>query len=81
MLTRFRYTSMYDLLDTHQAARRCNLARQTLAKLRVTGGGCPFIKLGSKVLYRSDELDAWIQSNGRRRSTSDAGARCSVRAV
>ncbi len=63
------------LLDTTQAAERTRLARATLAKLRVFGGGPPFVKLGAKVLYDADDLSAWIATHGKRRSTSDAPAR------
>lgn len=59
------------LLDTSQAAERTRLARATLAKLRVAGGGPPFLKLGAKVLYDADDLDAWVAAQGKRRSTSE----------
>ena len=59
------------LLDTFQAAERTGLARATLAKLRVTGGGPPFVKLGAKVLYDDADIAAWIAAQGKRRSTSD----------
>jgi hypothetical protein len=62
------------LLDTFQAAERTRLARATLAKLRVTGGGPPFLRLGAKVLYDADDLDVWIAAQGKRRSTSDMPA-------
>lgn len=65
---------MHYLLDTAQAAERCNLARATLAALRVRGGGSPYRKIGGKVLYEMAELDRWIASHGQRRSTSEAGA-------
>lgn len=48
------------LIDTDEASRRLAIARNTLAKLRVAGGGPPFIKVGAKVLYPLNELDAWI---------------------
>jgi predicted DNA-binding transcriptional regulator AlpA len=60
------------LLDTRAAALRLGLARQTLAKMRITGDGPRFLKLGSRVFYPSDELDAWIASHPLRRSTSQA---------
>jgi hypothetical protein len=60
------------LLDTFQAAERTRLARATLAKLRVVGGGPPFVKLGAKVLYEEADLEAWIAAQGKRRSTSDS---------
>jgi hypothetical protein len=61
------------LLDTFQAAERTKLARATLAKLRVFGGGPPYLKLGAKVVYDAADLEAWITEKGKRRSTSDAG--------
>ena len=59
------------LLDTFQAADQTKLARATLAKLRVNGGGPPFVKIGAKVLYDGNYLEAWIAAQGKRRSTSD----------
>ena len=72
---------MSKLLDTQAAAERVGLARATLAKLRVTGGGPPFIKLGARVLYESADLEAWVAAQGKRRSTSDAPARDAPRAA
>lgn len=57
--------------DTATAATYTGLARQTLAKFRVYGGGPRFVKLGRKVLYRQADLDAWIEANART-STSEA---------
>jgi hypothetical protein len=71
------------LLDTFQAAERTGLARATLAKLRVVGGGPPFVKLGTKVLYEDSDLAAWITAKGKCTSTARvrgrprAGARVS----
>ncbi len=61
---------MQTLLNTRQAAERCNLSPRTLEKYRVTGGGPLFIRLGSAVRYRFEDLDSWIAA-GRRTSTSD----------
>ncbi len=47
-------------LDTHEAARRTGLASSTLRKLRLTGEGPRFMKLGRAVRYREDELNAWL---------------------
>jgi predicted DNA-binding transcriptional regulator AlpA len=69
------------LLDTVTAAQRLGLARATLAKLRVHGGGPPFVKLGAKVLYEVADLEAWIAAQGKRRSTADAAASGSPRAA
>jgi predicted DNA-binding transcriptional regulator AlpA len=62
---------MLKLLDTHHTAERLGLARATLAKLRVVGGGPAFVRLGTKVLYDEAELAAWLDSKPRLRSTAD----------
>jgi hypothetical protein len=61
------------LLDTDEAAARSRLAKQTMAIHRLRGTGCPYVKLGSRVYYYRDELDAWIDKH-RRESTSDRTA-------
>lgn len=60
----------YATLDTRAASRRLGLAESTLEKLRVTGGGPVFCKLGRRVVYRLVDLDAWIASR-RVGSTSE----------
>ena len=45
--------------DTEQAARRLGLSGSTLEKLRVTGGGPAYLKLGRRVVYEASDLDAW----------------------
>lgn len=63
---------MSELLNTVQAASRLNLSPSTLNKARLTGDGPPFIKLGTSVRYRPEDLDAWVAAQVRR-STSDPG--------
>src|ERR1700740_1462900 len=58
------------LLTTRQAAARCNLSPRTLEKLRVKGGGPPFVRLGGAVRYQVEDVDLWILAS-RRRTTSD----------
>lgn len=58
-----------ETLSIDQAAATLGLSRSTLARLRVCGGGPRFIKLGRKVVYRADDLTAWLDSH-RRWSTS-----------
>jgi predicted DNA-binding transcriptional regulator AlpA len=55
-----------------EVAERSTLAVATLAKLRVLGGGPPFIKLGARVVYDAADVDAWIAAKGKRHSTADA---------
>jgi excisionase family DNA binding protein len=58
------------LLTTRQAAERCSLSPRTLEKLRVSGGGPHYLRLGGSVRYQLEDLDSWIESS-RRRTTSD----------
>lgn len=57
------------LLSTSEAATYCGGSASTFEKLRCFGGGPAFIKLGRRVAYSTEDLDAWIAAN-RRRSTS-----------
>jgi hypothetical protein len=63
---------MKELLDSKGASTYLCLARQTLAKMRVSGTGPANYKLGRRNLYERAELDTWIDTK-KRRSTSDAG--------
>ena len=60
-------------IRTSQAAEYIGLAKSTLEKLRLTGGGPVFSKLGRTVVYDRTDLDAWVASR-RRESTSDNAA-------
>jgi hypothetical protein len=59
-------------LDVAGAAEYCGgVSTAYLNKLRVTGEGPVFIRLGRRIVYDSGDLDDWLAA-GRRRSTSDA---------
>jgi excisionase family DNA binding protein len=60
-------------LKTDEAAAYVGSSSSTLEKLRVYGGGPAFSKLGRRVVYRTADLEAWLEQN-RRRSTNDRGA-------
>jgi predicted DNA-binding transcriptional regulator AlpA len=63
---------MPEILTTPQAADFLKLAVSTVEKLRCHGGGPKFIKLGSRrVAYLKADLEEWIGSLPRCRSTSD----------
>jgi hypothetical protein len=62
------------VLDATHAARQLGLSSSTLAKLRLSGEGPVYCKLGRRVVYRPDDLSDWL-STRRRRSTSDDGER------
>jgi predicted DNA-binding transcriptional regulator AlpA len=61
-------------LTAPQAASVLGLAPSTLAKLRLTGNGPTYCKLGRRVVYRRVDLEAWLETRVAR-DTSDAGAR------
>jgi excisionase family DNA binding protein len=58
-------------LPTGEAADYLGLGKSTLDKLRLTGGGPAFYKVGARVVYDPADLDAWIAQH-KRRSTSSA---------
>lgn len=63
----------HNYVRTREAARYLSLSNRTLEKLRVTGTGPEYFKMGRAVVYAISDLDAWIAKN-RRASTSDRGA-------
>lgn len=62
------------LLTTEQAAERLGVTGSHLEKMRVTGGGPDFVKMGRTVRYEPTALQNWI-AICRRRSTSQTSAR------
>jgi excisionase family DNA binding protein len=52
-----------------EAARFLGVSKSWLNKLRVSGGGPQFLKLGRRVVYEQQSLTAWIEQR-RRSSTS-----------
>lgn len=60
------------MLRTPEAADYCGSSASTFEKLRLTGGGPPYLKVGRRVVYDVRDLDAWLASK-KRRSTSDPG--------
>jgi predicted DNA-binding transcriptional regulator AlpA len=61
-------------LSAEAAAEVLGLAMSTLAKLRLSGNGPVYCKLGRRVVYRKKDLEAWLDSRVAR-NTSDADAR------
>jgi excisionase family DNA binding protein len=72
----FQEHAMEEILDAVAAARYVGLSTSTLAKMRLSGNGPAFLKLGRRVLYRRADLDAWLESRVAR-DTTDADARLS----
>ena len=61
-------------LTAAQAANVVGLAPSTMAKLRLAGSGPVYCKLGRRVVYRREDLEAWLKACIAR-DTSDASAR------
>ncbi|MDR6624494.1 helix-turn-helix domain-containing protein [Caulobacter segnis] len=57
---------------TQQAATYLGLSHRTLEKHRTYGTGPAYRKLGGRVLYAIDDLQAWAD-RGARLSTTDTG--------
>lgn len=60
------------LLHTRAAGAVLGLSPRTLEKLRVTGGGPAYRKLGRRVVYAPADLERWAEAQTRT-STSDPG--------
>lgn len=60
-------------LSVREAAQYIGLSKTFLDHRRVSGDGPTFLKLGGRVLYERDALDAWLASC-RRQSTSQEAA-------
>lgn len=59
-------------LKTPDAAVHLGLSARTLEKHRCFGTGPVFRKLGGRIVYAIDDLNAWAEL-GSRRSTADPG--------
>ncbi len=59
-------------LRTPEAARLLGLSGRTLEKHRTFGTGPVYRKLGGRIVYAVDDLQAWAD-RGLRQSTSDTG--------
>jgi hypothetical protein len=55
---------------TKPAANYAGYAPSTFEKLRITGKGPVYYKVGKLIIYSPHDIDAWIEQT-RRRSTSD----------
>lgn len=63
-------TTVVPVLDVDSAARHLGIASSTLAKLRLSGAGPIYLKLGRRVVYRIGDLNLWLDQHARR-STSE----------
>ena len=59
-------------LTEREVAERLNMSVKWVQKMRATGGGIPFVKIGGSVRYAAAEI-LLFESQARRISTSDLG--------
>lgn len=57
------------LLPVEEAARLLGVSVSWMNKKRLEGGGCPYIKVGRRVLYSPNDIYSWVETR-RRISTS-----------
>jgi hypothetical protein len=60
-----------ELWTEDEFAKHCRFSKRKAERDRAAGTGCPFVKLGRRVLYRAGDVEAWIAGN-LRHSTSGA---------
>ncbi len=65
-------SSQHRYLCTAEAGRFVGLSGRTLEKHRTYGTGPSYRKLGGRVVYAVEDLQAWADT-GMRQSTSDRG--------
>lgn len=58
----------YNRIRTADAAAHLGVSKSFLEKLRLSGGGPLYAKLGKVVIYDRADLDAW--ANARKRSST-----------
>jgi predicted DNA-binding transcriptional regulator AlpA len=51
---------MERLLDQHAVSEILSLSERTLERLRVSGDGPRFVRLGHSIRYRPADVEAWV---------------------
>jgi len=51
------------LLNTPEAAEFLGISASTMAQWRMLNKGPSFVKLGTRVMYRQIDLEAWLEAN------------------
>ena len=53
------------LLTPQEYARYCRCSVRTLDRERAEGRGCPYVRLGRRILYRRADIDQYMQEHLR----------------
>jgi hypothetical protein len=54
-----------ELMTAEEFARFCRCSLRTLDRERATGRGCPYVRLGARILYRRPDAERYIEENVR----------------
>lgn len=57
-----------------QAAAYLSLGTSTLDRLRITGRGPAYSRPLRKIIYRGDDLDAWVESHMQQSTSENTAA-------
>ncbi|GIU75777.1 MAG: hypothetical protein KatS3mg004_2864 [Bryobacteraceae bacterium] len=63
-----KHSTSQRLLNERQVADSCAISVLTLRKWRGEGRGPRYVKIGTLVRYRPEDVDAWIQSHESQRA-------------
>lgn len=58
------------LLNQKQVAEMIGFSESWLERMRWAGGGIPYVKIGRTVRYSESDVNTWVESYGKRTSTS-----------
>ena len=64
-----------NLRNTDYSSNYLGISSSKLEKLRVYGGGPPYVKIGRAVRYRVEDLDQWVECQ-LQNSTSQVQSGC-----
>ena len=66
-------SSQVEAMDTAGVAAYTGLTKARIDKLRITGEGPVFIKIGKLVRYRKVDVDRWLAEQSRSSTSDDGG--------
>lgn len=65
---------MPELWDEGTFAAQAKISKSYIQKMRVRGEGPPYLKVGTRVRYKPEDVQAWIASRPVFNSTSQMAA-------
>lgn len=64
---------MERLLTTKDLSELLGVSTRTIVSQRIADTGCPFIKIGAKVLYDPSGVHGWVNAQKRQSTSEEAG--------